>query len=153
MIQSSGLVVAFKPVGSWGPGPGESGLTRFKWCIHNIHKLHEMIKSCRKWLKVLAAKGRSELISHDFFHQSLYFLIRKKNFLLKRSQSVSLQIPASIDWGQSGVPPVLTPAISDPSVPDSFPEFQRVTISGDYCAGVRYHQSSDAPWHDAGSLQ
>ncbi|XP_029009489.1 AMP deaminase 3b isoform X2 [Betta splendens] len=42
---------------------------------------------------------------------------RKKSFKLKRSHSVSGAAP-------------------EPSVPDGFPEFQRVTISGDHCAGV-----------------
>ncbi|XP_069551565.1 AMP deaminase 3b isoform X3 [Brachyistius frenatus] len=61
---------------------------------------------------------------------------RKKNFMLKRSQSVSLQIPIARDKALSGVPPVLSPASPDPGLPDSFLDFQRVTISGDYCAGI-----------------
>lgn len=59
-----------------------------------------------------------------------------------RSQSLSLQIPLQ-DWK----PPSATPAVSPPTpvLPGAFqpiqgtydvPEFQRVTISGDYCAGV-----------------
>ncbi|XP_069019059.1 AMP deaminase 3b isoform X1 [Embiotoca jacksoni] len=61
---------------------------------------------------------------------------RKKNFMLKRSQSVSLQIPIARDKALSGVPPVLSPASPDPGLPESFLDFQRVTISGDYCAGI-----------------
>uniref|UniRef100_A0A8B9I0M5 AMP deaminase n=1 Tax=Astyanax mexicanus TaxID=7994 RepID=A0A8B9I0M5_ASTMX len=30
----------------------------------------------------------------------------------------------------------MSPASTCPSVPDNFPEYQRVTISGDYCAGI-----------------
>uniref|UniRef100_A0A3Q3WHY6 AMP deaminase n=1 Tax=Mola mola TaxID=94237 RepID=A0A3Q3WHY6_MOLML len=55
---------------------------------------------------------------------------RKKNFKLKRSQSLSLQIPVSIDWAPS------VPCTPEPSLPEGFPDFQRVTISGDYCAGI-----------------
>uniref|UniRef100_A0AAQ5YAG8 AMP deaminase n=1 Tax=Amphiprion ocellaris TaxID=80972 RepID=A0AAQ5YAG8_AMPOC len=58
-----------------------------------------------------------------------------KNFMLKRSQSVSLQIPCP-DWVLPGVSPLLSPATPEPALPESFPDFQRVTISGDYCAGI-----------------
>lgn len=58
-------------------------------------------------------------------------VIRKKSFKLKRSQSVSLQIPAG------GSPSEVSPTTLEPSLPETFPEFQRVTISGDYCAGVK----------------
>ncbi|KAG7221089.1 hypothetical protein INR49_017530 [Caranx melampygus] len=61
---------------------------------------------------------------------------KKKSFMLKRSQSVSLQIPIGGDWALSGVSPVLSPTTPEPHLPDSFLEFQRVTISGDYCAGI-----------------
>lgn len=67
---------------------------------------------------------------------NLSCLTRKKSFMLKRSQSVSLQIPIGGDWALSGVSPMLSPTTPEPHLPDSFPEFQRVTISGDYCAGV-----------------
>uniref|UniRef100_A0A8B9L8I9 AMP deaminase n=1 Tax=Astyanax mexicanus TaxID=7994 RepID=A0A8B9L8I9_ASTMX len=36
----------------------------------------------------------------------------------------------------SVVSPLLTPDTAGPPVPDNIPEFQRVTISGDYCAGI-----------------
>ncbi|XP_071347149.1 AMP deaminase 3b isoform X1 [Trachinotus anak] len=61
---------------------------------------------------------------------------KKKSFMLKRSQSVSLQIPISVDWTLSAVSPILSPTTPEPHFPESFPEFQRVTISGDYCAGI-----------------
>lgn len=61
---------------------------------------------------------------------------KKKSFMLKRSQSLSLNSPASCDWPLSVVSPVLPPTSPEPSLPESFPEFQRVTISGDYCAGI-----------------
>ncbi|KAM7002773.1 AMP deaminase 3b isoform 2-T2 [Tautogolabrus adspersus] len=61
---------------------------------------------------------------------------RKKNFMLKRSQSVSLQIPVLGDWAMSMVSPMLCKTTTDSSLPEGFPDFQRVTISGDYCAGI-----------------
>ncbi|XP_071382086.1 AMP deaminase 3b [Centroberyx affinis] len=61
---------------------------------------------------------------------------RKKSFKLKRSQSMSLQIPVGADWALSAVSPLLSPATPEPSLPENFPDFQRVTISGDYCAGI-----------------
>lgn len=63
-----------------------------------------------------------------------------------RSQSLSLQMPTQQDWKG---PPTASPAISPATpvlpgaiplpvpAPYAVPEFQRVTISGDYCAGVR----------------
>lgn len=56
--------------------------------------------------------------------------------MLKRSQSVSLQTPTSGDWAQCGATPVFAATPAEPFLPEGFPEFQRVTISGDYCAGV-----------------
>uniref|UniRef100_A0AAR2KUH6 AMP deaminase n=1 Tax=Pygocentrus nattereri TaxID=42514 RepID=A0AAR2KUH6_PYGNA len=61
---------------------------------------------------------------------------RKKSLKLIRSQSVSLQIPGAADWAMSVISPLLTPDTTGPSVPNNVPEFQRVTISGDYCAGI-----------------
>ncbi|KAM9808186.1 AMP deaminase 3-like [Neosynchiropus ocellatus] len=60
---------------------------------------------------------------------------KKKSFMLKRSQSLSLQTPCSVDWGAS-ISPMLTPTAAESVFPESFPDFQRVTISGDYCAGI-----------------
>lgn len=60
-----------------------------------------------------------------------------------RSQSLSLQIPSQ-EWKAPSANPVMSPAT--PILPSAFvpvqvpydvPEFQRVSISGDYCAGVR----------------
>lgn len=62
-----------------------------------------------------------------------------------RSQSMSLQMPTQ-DWkGPPSVSPAMSPttplvlgAASKPGLaPYDMPEYQRVTISGDYCAGVR----------------
>uniref|UniRef100_A0A8D1H9Z2 Uncharacterized protein n=1 Tax=Sus scrofa TaxID=9823 RepID=A0A8D1H9Z2_PIG len=62
-----------------------------------------------------------------------------------RSQSLSLQMPTQQDWKG---PPTASPAMSPatPVLPGitsqpapalyAMPEFQRVTISGDYCAGI-----------------
>ncbi|XP_030645906.1 AMP deaminase 3b [Chanos chanos] len=61
---------------------------------------------------------------------------RKKNFKLIRSQSLSLQIPGVADWALSAMSPLFSPVTPTPPVTDNVPEFQRVTISGDYCAGI-----------------
>uniref|UniRef100_A0A674AJ55 AMP deaminase n=1 Tax=Salmo trutta TaxID=8032 RepID=A0A674AJ55_SALTR len=66
---------------------------------------------------------------------------RKKNFKMKRSQLVSQQFPSSLninpEWAMSVVTPLLFPGTPVcPSIPENSPEFQRVTISGDYCAGI-----------------
>ncbi|XP_072242501.1 AMP deaminase 3b isoform X2 [Leuresthes tenuis] len=54
--------------------------------------------------------------------------------MLKRSKSVSSQVLTSVDWSQSGEAPA--PATFEPCLQVILPEFQRVTISGDYCAGI-----------------
>lgn len=61
---------------------------------------------------------------------------RKQSFKLLRSHSVSLQIPNVSEWAMSVISPLLTPSTDAETVPINIPEFQRVTISGDYCAGV-----------------
>ncbi|MBN3281101.1 AMPD3 deaminase, partial [Polyodon spathula] len=62
---------------------------------------------------------------------------RKKSFKMIRSHSISLQIPVNPDWALSIISPLLAPSASSvTSMTDSVPEFQRVTISGDYCAGI-----------------
>ncbi|KAM9753346.1 AMP deaminase 3b isoform 2-T3 [Menidia menidia] len=66
--------------------------------------------------------------------QSQESVQRKRNFLLKRSQSVSSQLPPTLDWAQSVASPTLE--TFEPFLQDSNPDFQRVTISGDYCAGI-----------------
>ncbi|CAD7671573.1 unnamed protein product [Nyctereutes procyonoides] len=69
----------------------------------------------------------------------------KKSFKMIRSQSLSLQMPTQQDWkGPPTASPVMSPttpvlpgATSQPTpAPYAMPEFQRVTISGDYCAGI-----------------
>ncbi|XP_071974946.1 AMP deaminase 3 isoform X2 [Engystomops pustulosus] len=74
---------------------------------------------------------------------------RKKSFKIIRSQSLSLQMPP-VDWmAPSTISPIPSPVspVQPPlpvlrgptqtvKVPYDVPEFQRVTISGDYCAGV-----------------
>ncbi|KAI1889815.1 hypothetical protein AGOR_G00166810 [Albula goreensis] len=81
------------------------------------------------------AKER-ELLKELAEQQSEESAKRKKSFKLIRSQSMSLQIPVSTDWALSVVSPLISPASTCPSLPDNFPEYQRVTISGDYCAGI-----------------
>lgn len=64
-----------------------------------------------------------------------------------RSQSLSLQIPSQ-EWKAPSANPVLSPTTPvlqsgflPVQVPYDVPEFQRVSISGDYCAGVRHYFS------------
>ncbi|KAG7279030.1 hypothetical protein CRUP_001971, partial [Coryphaenoides rupestris] len=62
---------------------------------------------------------------------------RMKSFKLKRSQSVSLPTDP--------LPPATSPETSQAAPPENLPDFQRVTISGDYCAGITvedYEQAS-----------
>uniref|UniRef100_A0A8C7K3I5 AMP deaminase n=1 Tax=Oncorhynchus kisutch TaxID=8019 RepID=A0A8C7K3I5_ONCKI len=64
---------------------------------------------------------------------------RKKSFKMIRSQSASLQglqIPVTAEWARSVVTPFLSPSSTCSSLPENCPEYQRVTISGDYCAGI-----------------
>uniref|UniRef100_A0A8C1CUX8 AMP deaminase n=1 Tax=Cyprinus carpio carpio TaxID=630221 RepID=A0A8C1CUX8_CYPCA len=61
---------------------------------------------------------------------------RKQSFKLMRSQSISLQIPVASEWAMSVISPLLTPSSPTGPLPINIPEFQRVTISGDYCAGI-----------------
>ncbi|XP_074489838.1 AMP deaminase 3b isoform X3 [Sebastes fasciatus] len=61
---------------------------------------------------------------------------KKKSFRLKRSQSAALQIQVPGDWARSVVSPLLSPTEEEPFPPEDFLDFQRVTISGDYCAGI-----------------
>ncbi|XP_051580817.1 AMP deaminase 3-like isoform X2 [Myxocyprinus asiaticus] len=70
---------------------------------------------------------------------------RKQSFKLMRSHSMSLQIPSARDWAMSVISPLLTPTVD--ALPINIPEFQRVTISGDYCAGITvedYEQAAKA---------
>ncbi|KAM9352449.1 AMP deaminase 3b isoform 2-T2 [Symphorus nematophorus] len=77
---------------------------------------------------------------------------KKKNFMLKRSQSMSLQIPISGDWSQSVVSSILSPTTPEPHLPEGFPDFQRVTISGDYCAGITVEDYEQAAKSLLGAL-
>ncbi|XP_035011866.2 AMP deaminase 3 isoform X1 [Hippoglossus stenolepis] len=74
---------------------------------------------------------------------------KKLSFMLKRSQSVSLQMPVSGDWAQAMVSPLLSPVTADH---ESFPDFQRVTISGDYCAGITVEDYEQAAQSLLGAL-
>lgn len=60
-----------------------------------------------------------------------------------RSQSMSLQMPMNVDWIRSlAVSPFMSSSSTCSSVPDSCPDYQRVTISGDYCAGVSWSKKT-----------
>lgn len=58
--------------------------------------------------------------------------------MLKRSQSLSLQTSVSGEW-------VTSPCTPEPVFHEGFPDFQRVTISGDYCAGVTHNTKPRPP--------
>ncbi|XP_068602060.1 AMP deaminase 3 [Brachionichthys hirsutus] len=78
-----------------------------------------------------------ELLKELAEQQSEESTKRRKSLKMIRSQSMCLQIPVNADWTRSaGVPPFLSPSSTCSSVPETCPEYQRVTISGDYCAGV-----------------
>ncbi|XP_057189109.1 AMP deaminase 3 isoform X3 [Triplophysa rosa] len=81
------------------------------------------------------AKQR-ELLRELAEQQSEESAKRKKSFQIIRSQSMSLQIPLSTDRVQGVVMPLVSPGSSCPLIPQKLPEFQRVIISGDYCAGI-----------------
>ncbi|XP_062868533.1 AMP deaminase 3 [Trichomycterus rosablanca] len=59
---------------------------------------------------------------------------RKKSLKMIRSQS--MQIPVCVDWGGAAPTTLVSPSLACPTNTDNFPEYQRVTISGDYCAGI-----------------
>lgn len=62
---------------------------------------------------------------------------RRKSLKMIRSQSLSLQIPVNADWTRSAAAtPYLSPSSTCSSLPEAIPDYQRVTITGDYCAGV-----------------
>ncbi|XP_029315750.1 AMP deaminase 3 [Cottoperca gobio] len=62
---------------------------------------------------------------------------RKKSLKMIRSQSMSLQISVNTDCTRSvTVTPHMSPSSTCSSVQENYPDYQRVTISGDYCAGI-----------------
>ncbi|XP_057690348.1 AMP deaminase 3 [Corythoichthys intestinalis] len=64
---------------------------------------------------------------------------RRKSLKMIRSQSMSMQISGNPDWAWPRPPtPYVSPSSSSlcSSVPEYCPDYQRVTISGDYCAGI-----------------
>uniref|UniRef100_A0AAQ5XSV3 AMP deaminase n=1 Tax=Amphiprion ocellaris TaxID=80972 RepID=A0AAQ5XSV3_AMPOC len=78
-----------------------------------------------------------ELLKELAEQQSEESAKRRKSLKMIRSQSLSLQIPVNTDWTRSvAVTPYLSPSSTCSSVPESCPDYQRVTITGDYCAGV-----------------
>uniref|UniRef100_A0A8C4GT56 AMP deaminase n=1 Tax=Dicentrarchus labrax TaxID=13489 RepID=A0A8C4GT56_DICLA len=77
---------------------------------------------------------------------------KKKSFMLKRSQSVSSQIPVTAKWAESMGPSMLSTPTPEPGLPEGFPDFQRVTISGDYCAGITVEDYEQAAKSILGAL-
>lgn len=68
--------------------------------------------------------------------------------MLIRSQSLSLQIPVTTDGSGSGTfTPLMSTSSTFSSAPETCPDFQRVTISGDYCAGVGIMDLHGADFH------
>uniref|UniRef100_A0A671PQ38 AMP deaminase n=1 Tax=Sinocyclocheilus anshuiensis TaxID=1608454 RepID=A0A671PQ38_9TELE len=81
------------------------------------------------------AKQR-ELLRELAEQQSEESAKRSKSFKMIRSQSMSLQIPLSTENVRGMVTPLISPSSTCSSISQNFPEYQRVTISGDYCAGI-----------------
>ncbi|XP_037308117.2 AMP deaminase 3b isoform X2 [Pungitius pungitius] len=77
---------------------------------------------------------------------------KKRSFRLKRSQSVSSQIPGDDDLVRSRLSPVLDSDATEPLAREDFPDFQRVTISGDYCAGITVEDYEQAAKSLLGAL-
>uniref|UniRef100_A0A3Q3K6U9 AMP deaminase n=1 Tax=Monopterus albus TaxID=43700 RepID=A0A3Q3K6U9_MONAL len=78
-----------------------------------------------------------ELLKELAENQSEESTKRKKSLKMIRSQSMSMQFPMNTDWTRSGgVTPFMSPSSTCSSVPENCPDYQRVTITGDYCAGV-----------------
>ncbi|XP_010743114.1 AMP deaminase 3 isoform X2 [Larimichthys crocea] len=78
-----------------------------------------------------------ELLKELAEQQSEESTKRKKSLKMIRSQSMSLQIPVTTDCTRPvAVTPFLSPSSTCSSVPENCPDYQRVTISGDYCAGI-----------------
>uniref|UniRef100_A0A3B3B4W1 Uncharacterized protein n=1 Tax=Oryzias melastigma TaxID=30732 RepID=A0A3B3B4W1_ORYME len=73
---------------------------------------------------------------------------RRKSFKIIRSLSGSLQIPGSTDCsGVDGLLPLISPIYTSSSGIEPPPDYQRVTISGDYCAGITledYEQAAES---------
>uniref|UniRef100_A0A3Q3WVG8 AMP deaminase n=1 Tax=Mola mola TaxID=94237 RepID=A0A3Q3WVG8_MOLML len=78
---------------------------------------------------------KQELLKELAEQQSEESTKRRKSLKIIRSQSMSLQSPVNTDWKRS-VSPFLSPSSTCSSVVESSPDYQRVTISGDYCAGI-----------------
>lgn len=75
--------------------------------------------------------------SGNSFKKNFLCNFRKKSLKMIRSQSISMQMPVTTDWT-----PFISPSSTCSSMLDSCPDYQRVTISGDYCAGVRIRRRS-----------
>uniref|UniRef100_A0A8C6WRL9 AMP deaminase n=1 Tax=Neogobius melanostomus TaxID=47308 RepID=A0A8C6WRL9_9GOBI len=90
--------------------------------------LYTMHEDC----PIEAHEDLQRALQRDLEQQADPFAKRKRDLILRRSHTLSLHLP---DWLGLGPRPVqpLTPELP-PSL--NVPEFQRVTISGDYCAGI-----------------
>lgn len=58
---------------------------------------------------------------------------------------MSLQIPLSTESVRGVVTPFISPSSTCSSISQNFPEYQRVIISGDYCAGVCIFRMDNQP--------
>ncbi|XP_060924455.1 AMP deaminase 3 [Limanda limanda] len=78
-----------------------------------------------------------ELLKELAEQQSEQSTKRKKSLRMIRSQSLGLQMPLSSDWTRPvPVTPYLSPSSTCSSETENRLDYQRVTISGDYCAGI-----------------
>ncbi|XP_006780231.1 AMP deaminase 3 [Neolamprologus brichardi] len=76
-----------------------------------------------------------ELLKELAEQQSEETLKRRNSLRMIRSKSLCLQVPANADWARL-VTPFMSPSSTSSSVQENCPDYQRVTISGDYCAGI-----------------
>lgn len=106
---------------------------------------HEILKelaeqkseeSTKRWALLFVYGTLLDKVSSTmWFIEVCCWFFRKKSLMMIRSQSMSLQIPGNTDW-TGHTPPFLSPSSTCSPLPENFSDYQRVTISGDYCAGV-----------------
>ncbi|XP_034046757.1 AMP deaminase 3 [Thalassophryne amazonica] len=78
-----------------------------------------------------------ELLKELAEQQSEESAKRRKSLKIIRSRSMSLQFSGTTDWARSlADTPFMSPSSTCSSMLESYPDYQRVTISGDYCAGI-----------------
>uniref|UniRef100_A0A8C1GZ66 AMP deaminase n=1 Tax=Cyprinus carpio TaxID=7962 RepID=A0A8C1GZ66_CYPCA len=109
-----------------------------KLLVISLHEVDERVRLLAEKVYASALKEEDNKNTLSMFtvpEDCPIGLHQAKDFKLMRSQSISLQSVAP-DWAMSVIAPLLTPSTPIGPLPVNIPEFQRVTISGDYCAGI-----------------